>query len=59
MKDLGAGGKTFYFKIQVQKYRSCLNLDANCCCYFPLFTYVNAGHILEVHMLFLSFLLIG
>ena len=32
--------------------------EANCYCYFPLFTYINAGHILEVHMLFLSFLLV-
>ena len=51
-------GKTLYFKIQVQQYRSCLNLEANSYCYFPLFTYINAGHILEVHMLFLSFLLV-
>ena len=32
-KDVGAGED---FKIQVQQYR-CLNLDANCYCYFPLF----------------------
>ena len=41
VKDVGPG-KTFCFKIQAQQYRSCLNLDANCCCYFPLFMY-NRG----------------
>ena len=46
VKDVGPG-KTFYFKIQVQQYRSCLNLDANSYCYFALFIYINAGHILE------------
>ena len=40
-------GKTFYFKIPKQQYKSCLNLDANFYCYFPLFIYTNAGHILE------------
>ena len=33
-------GNKFYFRIQVQQYR-CLNLDVNCYCYFPLFTYIN------------------
>ena len=41
-KDVGAG-KKFYFKIQVQQYR-CLNLDANCYCYSPVFIFINAGH---------------
>ena len=37
-------GKKFYFKIHVPQYR-CLNLDANCYCYFLLFIDINAGHI--------------
>ena len=36
VKDVGPG-EMFYFKIQVQQYRSYLNLDANSYCYFPLF----------------------
>ena len=46
VKDVGPG-EMFYFKIQVQQYRSYLNLDANSYCYFPLFICINAGHILE------------
>ena len=38
----------FKKKRKVQQYRSCLNLDANFYCGFPLFIYINAGHILEV-----------
>ena len=43
-------GKTFYFKIQVQKY-------TNCYCYFPLFIYKCRPYCgIYVHMPFLSFL---
>ena len=48
-------------KRKVQQYRSCLNLDANFYCDFPLFIYINAGHILKficTCMLSLSFLLV-
>ena len=38
-KDVGAG-EDIVFQIQVQQYR-CSNLDANCCCYFPLFIYIK------------------
>ena len=51
----------FKKKRKVQQYRSCLNLDANFYCDFPLFIYINAGHILEficTCMLSLSFLLV-
>ena len=48
-------------KRKVQQYRSCLNLYANFYCDFPLFIYINAGHILKficTCMLSLSFLLV-
>ena len=51
----------FKKKRNVQQYRSCLNLDANFYCDFPLFIYINAGHILKficTCMLSLSFLLV-
>ena len=51
----------FKKKRKVQQYRSCLNLDANFYCDFPLFIYINAGHILKficTCMLSLSFLLV-
>ena len=62
-KRCGFRGRRFIKKKKrkVQQYRSCLNLDANFYCDFPLFIYINAGHILEficTCMLSLSFLLV-
>ena len=53
-------GKTLYFKIQVHQYRSCLNLDTNCYCYFLLFSIYKCRPYFGIylHMLFLSFLLV-
>ena len=54
-KDVGAG-KDIVFQIQVQQYR-CLNLGANCCCYFPLFIYIKMQAIfwnLSAHASFFS-----
>ena len=61
-KDAGAG-EDIVFQIQVQQYR-CSNLDANCCCYFPLFIYIKMQAIIILEFigtcqLFLSFLLVG
>ena len=51
-------GRTFYFKIQVQKYTR-LSFDANCYCYFPLFIYKCRPYFgIYLHMPFLSFLLV-
>ena len=58
VKDVGPG-KTFYFKIRVQQYRSCLNLDPNNYFYFPLFIYINGGHILEFICLVFSLFSLG
>ena len=50
-------GKTFYFKIQVQKYTR-LSFDANCY-YFPLFIYKCRPYVgIYLHMPFLSSLLV-
>ena len=54
-KDVGAG-EDIVFQIQVQQYR-CSTLDANCCCYFPLFIYIKMQAIfwnLSAHASFFS-----
>ena len=49
VKDVGAGEDVLFQNTGTlyYRYKSCLNLDGNCDCYFPLFIYTNAGHILE------------
>ena len=54
-------GEDVLFQNTGTTIRSCSNGDANSYCYFPLFIYINAGHILEficTCQLFLSFLLV-
>ena len=55
-KDVGTG-EDVSFQNTGTKIYTCLILDANCYCYFPLFTYKYRPYF-GTHMPFLFFLLI-
>ena len=57
-KDVGTGEDTLFQNTGTKIY-TCLILDANCYCYFPLFIYKCRPYFgIYVHMPFLSFLLV-
>ena len=57
-KDVGTGEDALFQNTGTKIY-TCLILDANCYCYFPLFIYKCRPYFgIYVHMPFLSFLLV-
>ena len=59
-KDVGTGEVVLFQNICTgTKIYTCLILDANCYCYFPLFIYKGRPYFgIYLHMPFLSFLLV-
>ena len=54
-RDVGTGEEVLFQNTGTKIY-TCLILDANCYCYFPLFMYKCFG--IYLHVPFLSFLLV-
>ena len=53
----GYRGRRFISRYRYKNIYTCLILDANCCCYFPLFIYECRTYFgIYLHMPFLSFL---